>query len=153
MWQDEWRARGIPEDEWPIVNLSTTWRVRVLHRRTACENRPGLKMMRVRVLDAAGEPLRGVYIGLDTEPSEGVAYDHQDVYGLTNERGYLEWNSLGIPTRYMLWIAEMGVPLIERIRTDLKNEYCRPGPWWRPGGWNPVNRPGIYSYDIELERR
>jgi len=78
----------------------------------------------------------------------GIAYDHPNVFGLTNENGYLEWDHLGVPTRYLLWMEDDEIPLIENIRTDLGNEYCRAE--GMIGGWRPVNRPGIYSYRIEI---
>ena len=155
-WTDDWIGRGIPEDEWPIVRDSDRWLVRVLRRRTACENRPGLKMFRVDAKDENGEPLGNVGIGFDTEPPDtGVVYDHPSIWGRTGTRrgreGYAEWDHLGIPTRYMMYVNfEL---LIENLRTDLGNEYCNAGPAWDPRGWRPVNRPGVYSYDIELQRK
>ena len=125
---------------------SADWEMR-FHRATACQNRPGLKMLRVTVLGADGEPLEGVKVGFDTVPSYGVAYDHMDIWGLTDENGYLEWNHLGVPTRYRLWIGELVI--LANIRTDLGYGYCGSG----PGSWRPVNRPGIVSYDFELVRK
>jgi hypothetical protein len=103
-------------------------------------------------LDDKGEPMSGIKVRFDVEPSQGTAYDHPDVWGLTNEQGYLEWDHLGVPTRYMLWMEDDETPLVENIRTDLGYEYCRPS-GATLGGWRPVNRPGIYSYRIEIERK
>ena len=140
-------------DEEPKVNPNTTWKVNTKERVSACDNRPGLKKIYVKVLDDKGEPLRGVKVRFDTENSQGIAYDHMHVWGLTDGYGYLEWNHLGVPTRYKLWIEDDETPLIENIRTDLGSEYCRPpgsAPW---SGWRPINRPGIYSYRIEVQRK
>jgi hypothetical protein len=136
----------------PKVNPNPTWKVNTKERRSACDNRPGLKKIYVKVLDDKGEPLQGVKVRFDVEPSCGIAYDHMDVWGLTDENGYLEWDHLGVPTRYMLWMEDDETPLVENIRTDLGNEYCNP-PGSILGGWRPVNRPGIYSYRIEIQRK
>jgi len=118
---------------------------------SACDNRPGLKKIYVTVLDVFGEPLSGVKVRFDTEPSKGIAYDHPDIYGMTDENGYLEWDHMGIPTRYRLWMGDETIPLVENIRTDLGNEYCRPGGISDYMGWRPVNRPGIYSYRFTIQ--
>ena len=162
-WQDEWIRRwkeeGLSEDEFPWdelprVHYSTVWEVQRCWRRTACDNRPGLKMFYVNVNDENGEPLGGVRIGFDTEPPDtGVVYDHPNIWGRTGTRrgreGYAEWDHLGVPTRYILWVD--GELLIENLRTDLGNEYCNAGPRWEPRGWRPVNKPGVYSYDVEIQ--
>jgi len=134
------------ESEEPKENVNPTWSAISKERLSACDNRPGLKKMYVRVFGDDGNPLTGVKVCFDTEPSEGIAYDHLNVWGLTDEDGYLEWNHLGIPTRYRLWMGDDDEPLIENIRTDLGNEYCNPGSRLHPGGWRPVNKPGVYSY-------
>ena len=136
----------------PKVNPNPTWKVNRKERLSACDNRPGLKKIYVKVLNDKGEPLGGVKVRFDVEPSQGIAYDHPDVWGLTDEKGYLEWNHLGVPTRYTLWMEDDETPLVENIRTDLGNEYCRPAGTLF-GGWRPVNRPGIYSYRIEIQRK
>jgi len=128
------------------VLLSSDWEL-LSHRRSACENRPGLSMIRITVLDKDGLPLKGVKVGFDTEPARGIAYDHPDIWGLTDENGYLEWNHFGVPTQYRLWAG--GVLTVVNIRTDLGNEYCGTG----LGSWRPVNLPGIYSWDILLQQR
>jgi hypothetical protein len=116
------------------------------HRRTACENRPGLKKLYVTVLDAAGQPVAGAKVGFDVEDSRGIAYDHPNVFGYTDQNGYIEWDHFGVPTVYGMWIN--GVQAVGNIRTDFGNEYCRPS--GTVGGWIPVNRPGLYSYDLEV---
>jgi hypothetical protein len=136
----------------PKVNLNPTWKVNTKARLNACDNRPGLKKIYVKVLDDKGEPLSGIRMHFDVEPSQGMAYDHPNVWGMTDENGYLEWNHLGVPTRYMLWMEDDETPLVENIRTDLGNEYCRP-PGSIVGGWRPVNKPGVYSYRIEVQRK
>jgi hypothetical protein len=136
----------------PKVNPSPTWKVNTKARLDACDNRPGLKKLYITVLDDKGEPLSGIRIRFDVEPSRGMAYDHPDIWGITDERGYLEWDHLGVPTRYILWMEDDEAPLIENIRTDLGYEYCRP-PGSIVGGWRPVNKPGIYSYRIEIQRK
>ena len=138
----------------PKVNPSLTWKVNTKTRLSACDNRPGLKKIYVRILDDKGEPLDGVKVRFDVEPGRGgTAYDHPNVWGVTDERGFLEWDHFGVPTRYMLWMEDDDeIPLVENIRTDLGNEYCRPSGSIL-GGWRPVNRPGIYSYRIEVQRK
>jgi len=106
------------------VNPNSSWKVIVGKRLSACDNRPGLKKMYVTVLGANGVPLEGVSIIFDVEPSEGIVYDHPDFWGKTDENGYVEWDHLGVPTRYMLWVDDDENPLIENIRTDLGYEYC-----------------------------
>jgi hypothetical protein len=73
------------------------------------------------------------------------------VWGYTNERGYIEWDHLGVPTRYVLFMGDDAIPLIENIRTDLGNEYCKPPGASAWSGNVPVNRPGIYSYRFEIQ--
>ena len=137
----------------PKVNPNPRWKVITALRLSACDNRPGLKKIYVQVLDDKGEPLQDVKVRFDTEPSMGIAYDHPNVWGRTDKRGYLEWDHLGIPTRYLLWMEDDELPLIENIRTDLGNEYCRPGGIPDFMGWRPINRPGVYSYRIVIQRK
>jgi hypothetical protein len=144
------RVVGLAEED-VVVIPNPTWKVNVKERVTACDNRPGLKKIYVTVLDEKGDPLRGVKVRFETEPSEGMAYDHMNIWGLTNENGYLEWNHLGIPTRYMMFMGEDEVPLAANIRTDLGNEYCRPPGAASWAGNVPVNRSGIYSYRFEVQ--
>ena len=136
----------------PKVNPNPTWKVNAKARLSACDNRPGLKKIYLKVLDDKGEPLAGAKIRFDVEPSQGIAYDHMNVWGVTDENGYLEWDHLGVSTRYMLWMEDDETPLVENIRTDLGNEYCRPAGSVL-GGWRPVNKPGVYSYRIEVQRK
>jgi len=136
----------------PKINPNQAWKVNAVVRLSACDNRPGLKKIYVTVLDKTGAPLEAAILRFDTEPVVGIAYEHPNIWGVTDENGYLEWDHLGVPTRYRLWMEGDGAPLIENIRTDLGYEYCkRPGSLFR--GWRPVNRPGIYSYRIEIQRR
>ena len=157
MWQSEWSE--IPEDEWPIVNKNNNWVVRRVYRLSACDNRPGLKMIYVTVLDNKGARLSGVKIRMDVQPTgTGTAFDHPNIWQLTGSRegrkGYWEWNHLGIPTRYVLWMGSDEIPLIENIRVDLGYEYCNKGRWpWDKWGYNSINRPGVYSYRIEIQRK
>lgn len=136
----------------PKVNPNPAWKVTERVRLTACDNRPGLKKLYVTVLDDKGEPMSGIKVRFDVEPSQGVAYDHPHVWGLTDENGYVEWNHLGVPTTYVLWMEDDVDPLIENIRTDFSYEYCRP-PGTTHGGWRPVNKPGVYSYRIRIQRK
>jgi hypothetical protein len=137
----------------PKVNPNSDWKVNGCKRLSACDNRPGLKKMYVTVLDQDGNPLQGIKVRFETEASEGIAYDHMNIWGLTNEDGYIEWDHLGVPTRYVLFMEDDEIPLIGNIRTDLGNEYCKPpgSSWW--SGNVPVNRPGIYSYRIEIQKK
>jgi len=128
----------------PIL-LSPDWFMKK-HRLTACENKPGLKMIYVKVLDEKGRGIYEAEVGFNTEPSHGIVYDHPDFRGLTDENGYISWDSLGIPTIYNLSID--GEVVVQNIRLDLGNEYCGVG----LGSWRPVNRPGIYSYWFELRQ-
>ncbi len=136
----------------PKVNPNPTWKVNAKTRLSACDNRPGLKKLYITVLDDRGEPMSGIKIRFDVESSQGTAYDHPDVWGLTNEQGYLEWDHFGVPTRYMFWMENDETPLVENIRTDLGYEYCRPA-GTTVGGWRPVNKPGVYSYRIEVQMK
>lgn len=137
----------------PKANQSPSWTVVQAEKVSACKNRPGLKKIYFTALNDAGDPLEGIKVRFDTEPSKGIAYDHRNIWGLTDENGYLEWDHLGKPARYHLFIGAEQTPLIENIRTDLGNEYCKPpGSWWWQGN-RPVNRPGIYSYRIVIRRR
>jgi len=147
-------ASDVSDDpEEPTVDPNNaTWQVNASARLSACDNRPGLKKIYVTVLDQGGQPLAGVKVRFDTEGSQGIAYDHMDIWGVTNESGYLEWDHLGVPTRYQLWMEDDETPLIGNIRTNLGYEYCKP-PGSLFGGWRPVNRPGIYSYQIEIQRK
>ena len=161
-WYQRWRNENINEDEWPLDELpvvfeSDNWIVKRVWRRTACENRPGLKKIYVYVRDKNGGLLGGIKIRMDVAPSDtGTAFDHPNIWQLTGSRvgrrGYWEWNHLGVPTRYMLWIEDE--LLIENIRTDLVYEYCNPGRWpWQKRGYNAINKPGVYSYDIEFRSK
>jgi len=131
------------------VNPNPNWKATHTQQLTACDNRPGLKKLYITVLDEKGAPLSGIKVRFGVEPSQGTAYDHPNVWGLTNEQGYVEWDHLGVPTRYMLWMEDDETPLVENIRTDLGYEYCGDG--W--GSWRPVNRPGVYSYRFEIQRK
>ena len=139
--------------EEPKINPNPSWKVFSWLRLSACDNRPGLKKIYVWAHDEKGDPLQGVKVRFDTEPSMGIAYDHPNVWGRTDKNGYLEWDHLGIPTRYLLWMEDDELPLIENIRTDLGNEYCNAGPVWDPRGWRPINKPGVYSYRFVIQRR
>lgn len=137
----------------PRVNQHPNWGVLTTERVSARDNRPGLKKMYVTVTDNKGLPLQGIKVRFDTHPSEGIVYDHPNWWGVTNEDGRVEWDHLGKPTRYRLWMEDDTFPLIENIRTDLGNEYHKPegAPFWV--GNRPVNRPGVYSYRFEIRRR
>jgi len=149
---DGLEAFAVGEDpEEPKDNPNPTWKVNTKERVSACDNRPGLKKIYVTIVDDKGEPLQGVKVRFDTEPSQGIAYDHMNIWGVTDENGYLEWDHLGKSTRYRLWMEDDGEPLVENIRTDLGNEYCYV--WGAPTSWRPINRPGIYSYRIEIQRK
>ena len=136
----------------PIFLESDFWQANLARRVSACDNRPGKTKIYVTVLDAAGNPLSGARVYFGTEPTLGVAYDHLNVWGITNEDGWIEWKHLGVPTRYTIRMEDDKDNLIENIRTDLGYEYCKPvGSRFR--GYRPVNRPGVYSYDIEIQKR
>ena len=152
-------AAPLEVDRVSKVNPHEVWKVTRNERLSACDNRPGLKMIYVRVRDEHGDLLEGVKIRFDTEPSSGIAYEHLNVWGVTDEDGYLEWRHLGVPTRYRLFMGDEEQPLIEEINTARGNEYCNAASWppsgsnWSPGGWRPINRPGIYSFRFEMQRK
>lgn len=137
----------------PRERQNPNWRMVSAERLSACDNRPGLKKIYVTVLDERGDPLWYVKVRFDTEPSAGIVYDHPNWFGTTDVLGRVAWDHLGVSTRYMLYMENDAVPLIENIRTDLGNEYCGAGDLLHPGGWRPVNRPGVYSYRIAIRRR
>lgn len=146
------RQVSVLDDYGVVVNLDSAWNVIRAERVTACDNRPGLKKIYVTVLDEEGVPLRGVKVRFDTAPSEGIAYDHRSIWGLTDEYGYLEWDHFGVPTCYWMWVGDEAAPLVT-VRTDFGNEYCKPlgsMPW---SGNRPVNRPGIYSWRLEVQAK
>ena len=136
-----------------VERQNPNWRVTDWQRRSACANRPGLKKFYVTVVNVEGEPLADAKVRFDTEPSSGLAYDHPNVWGLTDENGYLEWDHYSFPTVYRLFMGDDQMPLIDNIRTDLGNEYCGEISRYHPGNWRPINRPGVYSYDIKIRRR
>lgn len=151
-WQEEWLEK--PPGEWPMVAESIGWNVGIIHRRTAWENRPGLKMFRITALDRDGNKLGSVKIRFDTEPGDGgTIYAHQNIWGETGTRrgreGYAEWDSLGVATRYMMWVDDN--LLISNLRTDLGYEYPTPPGQSVPVSWRPTNLPGVYSYDITIQ--
>jgi len=143
---------GVPLTETIKINPNPRWRVVTAARLTACENRPGLKKIYLRVVDEKGNGLDGVAVRFGWESGRGVAYDHPNVWGLTDEDGFIEWDHFGVPTRYCFWMGDDEASLVENIRTDLDYEYCQPGGFNGLGTWRPVNRPGIYSYRFEIER-
>jgi hypothetical protein len=136
----------------PKVNPNPSWKVNTKERLSACDNRPGMKKLFVTVLDEQGKRMSGIRVRFDVEPSPGVAYDHPNVWGLTDDYGELAWEHLGVPTRYAIWMEDDVDSLMENIRTDLGFEYCRP-PGTTLGGWRPVNSPGVYSYRFEIQRK
>ena len=141
-------GRVTPLTTVPKVNSNPRWTASI-ERLSACDNRPGLKNIYTRVLDESGKPLEDVKIRFGWESGKGMAYDHPDIWGVTEGAGYLEWTHFGTPSVYALYMENDETPLIENIRTDLGNEYCGSG----LGSWIPVNRPGIYSYRIEVQRK
>jgi len=145
------RGEPLAADEDPVVNPNSAWRVVVIERLSACDNRPGLKKIYVTVLDERGEPLPWAEVRFDVEPSSGIAYDHMNVWGRTNERGYLDWDHLGVPTHYLMWVGLEEDPLVTNLRTDFGNEYCCPS-----GSmlcWRPINRPGIFSWRLVVQAK
>ena len=154
MWFDEWLERE--EEERPMVAESANWNVLVIHRRTAWENRPSLKKFYITVLDKEGNKLGRVKIRFDTEPSNtGIIYAHQNVWGETGTRkgreGYAEWDHFGVPARYMMWVDDE--LLISNLRTDLSYEYPVPPGQSQPVSWRPINRPGVYSFNLQIQEK
>ena len=134
-------------------NPNSMWRVMGAARLSACENRPGLKKIYIRVSDENGAGLENIRIRFGWESGRGMAYDHPNVFGVTDGQGFLEWDHFGVPTVYMFYMESDETPLVENIRTDLGNEYCQPGGYAGIGTWRPINRPGSYSYRFEVQRR
>jgi hypothetical protein len=130
------------------------WKVLWVRKRDACGNEGGSgwsgKMIQVWVVDQEGAPAQGVEVRFDNELSYGIAYDRPDFGGLTSRFGLVEWDSLGVPTRYRIWMEGDDEPLVENIRTDLGNEYCQKGNWF---SWRPGCRPGFHSYEIKVQAR
>ena len=136
----------------PVVRENLHWTAKAWLL-SANENRPGLKKIYVWVTDDKGAPLGGVKVRFDVESGRGgVAYDHPHVWGVTSEQGYLEWNHLGVPTRYLLWLEDEVEPLVENIRTDLGYEYPVDGVG-NPTSWRPINKPGVYSIRVEVRAK
>jgi len=153
-WRDEWERRwkdeGLNEDEYPldelpIVNESPNWIVTRAWRRTACENQ--IKDSRIWV---TAPPAAIVHI--EHEYGAGQAFDHPNIYGPTDDQGYLQWyNSKRTPGRMSIEVD--GEPLIERVRFDLgRYEYCKTSRWSLFGN-RPNNKPGQVVWDIEIQRR
>ena len=156
-------AQQIPaiqcEDDIPIepkANPNAMWRVTHVERLSACQNRPGLKKLYLRIVDDKGEGLSGIKVRFGWESGKGMAYDQPNVWGVTDDQGFIEWDSFGVPTRYSFYIEGDEDPLVENIRVDLGYEYCSPSAWppksW-VHGWIPVNRPGIYSYRFVVQQK
>ena len=137
------------------INQNERWMVTAAARLSACDNRPGLGKLYLRVLDEKDVGLGGVVVRFGWAGDVGMAYDHPNIWGLTDDRGYLEWAHFGVPTRYCFYMESDPIPLIEDISTILGNEYCQSGTVspWAPGGWRPVNRPGVYSYRFVVQRK
>ncbi len=135
-----------------IDEENVEWKVDSIKRLTACENRPGRRLMYVTVFDEQGEAMEDVKVRFSIVPSQGTAWDHPNVWGLTNERGYLQWTHLGVPILYSIWMGDDECPLIEGISTRKGYEYCRPAGTTH-GGWRPINSPGIYSFQIKISHR
>ena len=128
------------------------WQGDAVERLDPCENRPGLKVMRVLVKDEEGDPMPGIKVRFDVAPSQGIAYDHQNVWGITDEKGYLEWNHLGIPALYNMWLEDDVWPLVQGISTRIGFGYCRPS-GSTLGGWRATNRPGVASFWVRISRK
>jgi len=130
------------------------WKVLSVTKRDPCSNTGTSgwsgKMIQVWVTDEKNQPMQGVEVRFDTEPSFGVVYDRPDFGGLTSRFGLAEWDSLGVPTRYRVWIGEDEAPLLTNVRVDLGNEYCQKGNWF---SWRPGCRPGFHSYEIKVQVR
>ena len=78
-----------------------------------------------------------------------MAFDHPNIYGPIDEYGVLQWyNAARVPARMKVTVD--GVLMLERVRFDLDNEYCRKGGIWN--SWRPMNKSGQYVYDIEIRR-
>jgi hypothetical protein len=130
------------------------WDVLWIRRRDACGNKGfsgwSGKMIQVWVTDEKNQPMQGVEVRFDVEPSYGTAYDRPDFGGFTSRFGLVEWNSLGVPTRYRIWMEGDEEPLVTNVRVDLGREYCQKGNWLarRPGCG-----PGFYSYEVRVQAR
>ncbi len=130
--------------------LLSGWDLR-FHRWTACENRQRAgrsgKTISVTVLDSDGDPVQGVKVGFDTEPSSGIVYDHPDFWGLTDASGSVAWDHLGIPTTYGVWLNDVHV--VSNVLTSFGYAYCGTG----PGSWRSTIRPGLVSWTLELQQQ
>lgn len=148
-WITHWKDEGLTEDEYPLEELpvvhdSDTWVVWRCWRRTACENRIGDSKIWVKAPHKTA-------VHIEYEYGEGQAFDHPNISGTVDAQGYLWWyNAARTPGR--MSVEMDGELLVERIRFDLGNEYCKPpgSPFW--SGNRPTNRPGQYVYDIVIVR-
>jgi hypothetical protein len=138
---------------WDAEN--SEWEVIRVERFGPCDNQ-GIsgwsgKMLQVWVEDQVGDPLQSVEVRFTTEQSYGIAWDRRNIGGWTSRFGLIEWNHLGVATRYELWMEDDREVLVWNFRTDLYPEYCRPA--GTTGGWRPPNRPGWFSYAVWIRRR
>jgi hypothetical protein len=148
----------IPIDFLPCVPTwdadNPEWEVVKVERLDACSNMGTAgwsgKMLQVWVSDEAGEPLGGIEVSFTSDHGEGMAWDRQNVGGWTSRFGLLEWDTWGVPTRYMFSMENDLETLAWNFRTDLHYEYCRGS---SSGGWRPPNRPGWYSYAVYVQRK
>lgn len=152
-WQKEWTERGI-ESEMPdiVVSGSEELTIEKFHRLTADQNgpSPGQAKVWLRVVDAVGCGVRGLKVHFTTEPSEGIAYEHINAWGTTDEKGRLGFSLKTIATRWIMTCSDGDRVLlvVGNIRTDLGNEYRRGGVG--RGNWRPCCTPGRYSFWVDL---
>jgi len=139
--------------EFPKVNPNDAWKVNYHERLSAKDNRPGLKKLYLRIVDDKGDGLSGIKVRFDCEHGRGMAFDHANVWGRTGDQGFIEWDHYGVPTHYMIWMEDDETPLIENIRTDLRNEYHRESWWDSKFGNRPVNKPGVFSYRFQIQAK
>ena len=130
------------------------WEVVKVERLSACSNLGTAgwsgKIIQVWVEDELGDPLHGVEVSFTSDHGEGIAWDRQNVGGWTSRFGLVEWNTWGVPTRYMFSMEDDLETLAWNFRTDLHYEYCRGSDG---GSWRPPNRPGWYSYAVHVRRK
>ena len=133
---------------------NSEWEVIEVERLDACRN-IGMagwsgKMLQVWVVDEFGDPLHGVEVSFASDHGYGIAWDRQNVGGWTSRFGLVEWDTWGVPTRYMFSMENDLERLAWNFRTDLHYEYCRGS---SSGGWRPPNKPGWYSYVVWVKQK
>jgi hypothetical protein len=138
------------------------WQVVYLRARTAWDNRRDQSRIRVTVFDNGagfdGAGLPGVPVSFDTVPSQGMAYEHKNVYGVTADgehypKGYLELHYApiyGAGGDFDVYVA--GCHLVTGLTTiAVPNEY--PELNGVVTSWRPTSGRGTVSWDVGVAQK